>query len=575
MTDATLALPVSAPALKRQADAARIHSRAGHEAAILLAVSALFIALTGVLLWPWLVHLHSALAGPPEDNMNDLWNTWYTSVASVPGHFFHTRLLRFPEGTPLTYQSFNYPQIFVVTALSRFLGTDLPTLVALQNLTLLASFPLAGLGGFYLVRHLTDSAVAGLAGGFVFAFSPFHVAQASHHIGVGAIEFLPFFALAYLLALDKRSASWLCAAVICFALSALSCWYYLFYGAYFLSFQVLYQRFRTGAWPRGWPLLAPALCVALTIAILLPFLVPMIIAGGQSLYAEGGNTFSADLLAYVAFPPQHFLSFISRGLYARFTGNPWETTVYLGLINLALLLWHWSRTGFARESLNAYCALGIVVFALLAGGEALHVAGAVTIIHLPDAVLDKLPFFADVRTPARAAVFVYLFMSVGVGAAVAALWRQSNPAAKWFVAAVSVLLILDFFPCRLQTTPIGLSPGLHLLRADKDPDFGVLNLPFGYAEEDSYMLEQISHRRPMVDGMTAREQSVSLLNRLSFHDLGKQRNQLVQAHVKYILIHHRSTGYYKWNAILAPLPEFLRTYTPVYTDTRLTILRVY
>jgi len=121
----------------------------------------------------------------------------------------------------------------------------------------LASFPLAGVGAFYLVRHLVHSTVGGLIGGFVFAFNPSHVAHALHHAGVSSIEFLPFFVLAYLLALERRSVVWLGTAVAFYALSALSCWYYLFYCAYFVGFHLLYQRVRDHGWPRGWNLAAP------------------------------------------------------------------------------------------------------------------------------------------------------------------------------------------------------------------------------------------------------------------------------------------------------------------------------
>src|SRR5215469_10721967 len=152
-----------------------------------VAVLAFFTALTAVLFWPCLAHYRSALMGPPEDNMQDFWNTWYAAVGHTRGHFFATTLLRFPEGTPLIYHSFAYPQVFAVVALSRIFGTDPGTLIALQNLTLLASFPLAAAGAFYLVRHLVHSTAGGLLGGFVFAFNPSHVSQAFHHAHVSSI----------------------------------------------------------------------------------------------------------------------------------------------------------------------------------------------------------------------------------------------------------------------------------------------------------------------------------------------------------------------------------------------------
>lgn len=193
-----------------------------------VAVLGFFTVLTVVLLWPCVAHYRTALIGPPEDNMQDFWNTWYAAVAHTPGQFFSTNLLRFPEGTSLVYQSFAYPQVFAVVALSRVVGTDAGTLIALQNLTLLASFPLAALGAFYLVRHLVGSTAGGLLGGFVFAFNPSHVAHTLHHAHVSSIEFLPFFVLCYLLALERRTYAWLAGAAIFMALRAFppcaACW---------------------------------------------------------------------------------------------------------------------------------------------------------------------------------------------------------------------------------------------------------------------------------------------------------------------------------------------------------------
>jgi hypothetical protein len=49
---------------------------------------ALFTVMTAILFWQWMPHLHSALIGPPEDNMQDFWNTWYMAVARNPDSFF-------------------------------------------------------------------------------------------------------------------------------------------------------------------------------------------------------------------------------------------------------------------------------------------------------------------------------------------------------------------------------------------------------------------------------------------------------------------------------------------------------
>ncbi len=544
------------------------------QVAVFLALLLIFSLVTLAFFWTPIQHLNTALIGPPEDNMQDFWNTWYAAVAADPHHVFATNLLRFPQGTSLIYQSFAYPQVVAVVALSHIFGRDLNTLIALQNLTLLASFPLAGAGAYYFVRHFTPNTFGALAGAFVFAFNPSHVIQTMHHAHVSSIEFIPFFALAYLLALERRSMGWLVAAAAFNALSALSCWYYLFYGAYFMGFQLLYARMRDGAWPRGWPVNAAGLCLIFTAVALSPLIAPMMLAAAPSVYEPGGNIYVADLFGFFAFPRLHIFSALSRGLYARFTGNLWEGTVYLGLVNLAILGWRWRRTGIEKISPAPYVLGGMIMFAVLACGESLHVAGVLTHVPLPDAALDKLPFFANVRTPSRAIVFVYLFLAIGTGSGLAALWSR-NGRARAAALALAALVVADFYPATLAATPVACPAELHVLEADRLSGVGVLNLPWGYAEENAYMLEQVCHRLPIVDGMTTRDMGDPLLFHLALKDLASQRKQLVGAHVKYILVHLPRSGRYVWNPELAPLADYLKTYRPVESGPDMIVLKVY
>lgn len=560
---------------ERAATASAVKRGAVGSVAGALAVFVLFSLVTLIFFRSQVVHLNSALLGPPEDNLNDLWDSWYLLVGHDPAHFFRTSLLRFPEGTSLIYQSFAWPQLLAVFLLSRVFGTDLATLTALQNLTLLASFPLAGTGAFYLVRHFTRSTAGALIGGFVFAFNPSHVAHAMHHAGVSSIEFLPFFALFYLMALERRSNLWLGLAALFYALSALSCWYYLFYCGYFMGFQLLYQRVRDGAWPRGWVLEAPLRCAIWTAVLLSPLLVPMVLSARPSLYEGGGNDFVADLSAYFTFPPEHLLSTFGQDLYRRFTGYPWEATVYLGLVNLAVLVWVCIRTGLARSSLGFYVFFGMIFFAILASGEALHVAGTVTFIHLPDALLDKLPFLANVRSPSRIIVFTYLFLAIGIGYAVATALREHRPIVHAAVAAIAVLIGLDFYPAHVPVTSTACPKGIAVLKSDPERGFGVFDLPISYAAEDTYMLDQICDGRPLIVGVTAREMGQTLINRLSLTDVRKQQEQLRQAHVKYLVIHEPRNGLYAWNKFLPPLAQYLHTYRLAYGDPELLVLQVY
>jgi len=62
-----------------QPKSTRLH-RSAEPLVTFLGLFALFAAMTAILFWRWMPHFNSALIGPPEDNMQDFWNTWYARV---------------------------------------------------------------------------------------------------------------------------------------------------------------------------------------------------------------------------------------------------------------------------------------------------------------------------------------------------------------------------------------------------------------------------------------------------------------------------------------------------------------
>jgi hypothetical protein len=503
----------------------------------LVGLLAVYTVLAAVAFRSWLPHLDAALIGPPEDNMQDLWNTWYAAVGHGAGQpFFFTRLLRFPEGTSLYLHAFAYPKVVAVALIARVLGTDLPTLVLLQNLSTLVSFPLAGAGAFYLVRHLTGSAAPALLGGFVFAFNPSHIAHAMHHAGVSSVEFIPVFALCYLLAAERGRVAFLPLAVAFYALSALSSWYYLVHLAYFIAFHSLHAAARERRWPRGWPLVAAVACPLAVAAILAPILLAMAQAAAAAGSGDSVNAYAVDVAGLAAFPRFHAFAPLADGLYLRFTGNAWESTAYLGLANLALLAW----AGFAGRAGNApvlrYALCGIAVFAVVAAGDRLQVLGHGT-VPLPGAALSWLPFFSLMQAPARAIALVYLFLAIAVAEAARMIWqdRPRRPA----VVAIAAAIGLDLIPARaLPMTPVSCPAALETIRDDPEAGFGVLDLPpHGYAERNFYMLQQACHGRPIVLGNTSRRTAPTLGDRLDTWNVEVQRAQLIASRVKYVVLH--------------------------------------
>jgi len=529
-----------------------------------------FTLLAILFFWPWATQLSSALIGPPEDNMQDFWNSWHVAHATSWRDLFFTSTIRFPEGTSLAYHSFAWPQVFAVALLSRLFGADFTTIITLQNLTLLASFPLAAATMFTLARHLLGEGrdLGAAAAGFVFAFNPWHVGQVMHHAHVSGIEFLPLFVLFYLRAVESKSWRWLAGAAVMQALSALSCWYFLFYTAYFFAFHLLYLRIRERRWPRGWTLVAPVLCTIGAVALLSPWLVPMLTAGSSSaLYYVGANMFVADLAALFAFPPTHLLASLGSGVYGAITGNAWEGAVYLGLVNAALLGWVCTRKS---EKRLLYFALGgMTFFLVIAMGEALHVAGDVTPLKLPGVILSHLPFSANVRTPARAMVMVFLFLGLALGYAATMLRDR-----KLVLTLIAALMLLDFLPVNLASTPAACPPTLAAIAADPERA-GVLDLPRGYEAGNAAMMLAACHGHPIAAGETARKMGLTLLDDLQTRDLAAQQRQLAAAKVKYVVLHQPKGEMFRWNKADGVRDGYIHTYRKVGEDQILTVLRVY
>lgn len=543
-----------------------------------------YTAMTVFVFRNFIPHVGNTLIGPPEDNMQDFWNTWYAASQVRTFHDLgYTNLIRHPEGMTLYYHSFAYPKLVVAMIYGALFGAHLTGLVALHNFLLVISFPISAIGGFYLVRHFTGDTFGGMVGGAVFAFNPSHVAHVTHHMHVSSIEFIPFFALFFILAVERRSRGFALLSTLCFAMSALSCWYYLFYCAYFMAFLYAVVAIKQRRFLNVWPLIVILCNIVGVLVLLSPLLVPMVAqaARGANVYAEGTDpeTSVADLYGYVAFPPVHYLSAKSEHISSQMTGNAWENIAYLGLVNIALLAWLILRRKRLDRELIAFVLSGMGVFAVFASGSHLHVLGRST-IPLPDLLLSYLPFFKNVRGPARAMTLVYLFLSIGVGYAISTIWREHG--ATWIgrgiITLVVLLMALDFYPLGLPGTPVACLPAYSLVAQDPDRHAAVLDLPDGgYIEENAYMMYQACHLHPIVGGNVARPVNKTLNDRLLWRDLEEQRRQLTENHVKYIVI-HRAEGklipYILVGDLLAS-QEYPRTYPILYSGNDAVVFGVY
>jgi hypothetical protein len=100
--------------------------------------------------------------------------------------------------------------------------------IAALNLLLLVSFPLSAAAAYLLARHAFDSHAGALFASLLFAFSPFHLAQAAYHPHIAQTQWLPLYLLALWRCLDDAARprlAWLAGATVLVTLSS-------FYGGF-------------------------------------------------------------------------------------------------------------------------------------------------------------------------------------------------------------------------------------------------------------------------------------------------------------------------------------------------------
>lgn len=162
---------------------------------IQLALVALIIFSIGAILltWPLVTDMSRDFFNPglSHDGVGTIAQTWYTNYSSehhLPSD--RTDFYSYPFG--VSTRGIRYPLTngFMEVA-ARAFGAQ-----AGYNILMLISFPMAGLIMYLLLYYLTGSFAASVLGGFIFAFSPWHVARSFDQPALGQIYLLPLFLLA-------------------------------------------------------------------------------------------------------------------------------------------------------------------------------------------------------------------------------------------------------------------------------------------------------------------------------------------------------------------------------------------
>ena len=510
----------------------------------LLALGA-YAALTLVLTYPVALRLSSEVAGG-GDAWHNVWNLWWVKQALVDRHVnpYHTDLLYYPSGTNLYLHTLTLTAGLISIPL-QLLGLSLATT---YNLVLLLSFVLAGYGAFLLCHYLTANRWASFVGGSLFTFCPYHFAHLLGHMNLVSLQWIPFYVLVLLRALDARALDakgarsksglkYAAAAGALLALNAYTDWLYAVFLVLFtlllLSWRLLmpserriFQEAGTG-WAEGsLRMLAGAVVfLVLTAPVLLPTL-----AETQQGYAQQSRNetlvYSSDVI--LAFTPSEMHPIWGKAVSESISRigpympqkPPSERVVFLGYTALGLAIYAGWRLRTSRQvRFWLFAALATWVLSL---GPVLHFFGKSRIpligvtVPLPYELLYQVPLFSVARTPSRITVLTMLAMSVLASLAVAELLARvsrsprQGDSHRWVAlrrAGVAlgllVLVLFEYLAIPIPTAAPGWNIDLYQKIASEPGRFALLELPLRPVGD--YMAYQTVHGKPIIGGFLARQ----------------------------------------------------------------------
>ena len=351
-----------------------------------------------------------------------------------------------------------------------------------------------------------------LVGGGVFTFSSFHVAHASSHLQLVALEWIPLFLLCWMRFCETPTAGRGAAAAGALLLVMLCDLYYFAYcviaGAMFYGW-IAWQRedplflFRGPSWHASLGFLLPAAVTSgmLAAALLLQN------ATSPFIGTHSPRELGMDLLSpFVWSESSRYRDVLT--LWRSLSIYTTEVSVYVGLSVVGLALYTVSRPSRHRIRHLGFWGLVVAFFAVMSLGTNLHVAGHEvsfglrgTVFGRPDVNLLVLPYavlwviFPPWRlagVPARMMVMVHLVAAIITAGGIQALLDATSRWRRMAVAAVIGVVILDLLPMPLGMTRPEVPAYVQELK--RLPEGAVLDLA---SDAGQALFYQTLHEKPM------------------------------------------------------------------------------
>ncbi len=489
-----------------------------------------FAALTAVLTWPQARRIGAA-AVAHQDVYFNMWRLEWVAhaLATNPRHLFDANVFS-PEPRTLTYSD----AMLVEGVLAAPLVYARVPPVLVHNLLLLGAIAASGLGMFTLVRYLTGSAAAALVAGVMFSFAPYRFEHVMH-MELQWAMWMPWAFWALHRTLDTGDVRFGVATGALVALQMLSCIYYGIFLATLLpaagALLFLSDR-RAAAWRAARALGAGAIVAAIVCAAYaLPYM---------RTRAQVGDRPADELSRYSARPSNYLIATPDNRVYGGRVAqrSAPERRLFPGLLAVTLALAGlFARRAPARQI--------VYLLALAAAFELSLGPGGYTFSFLS----DHVPIFRSLRSLARAAIFVQMFLAVLAGYGCAAIVDGRPRAARAAIlAAVLAGLVVEYAVRPLNLIPYpNTPPALYSFLATQ-PRGVVAEFPVPQASalpgpDPAYAYGSTFHWFPLVNGYSGFYPAsyIDRLDRLAGFPDARALAQLRRDNVRYVIVHAAGT----------------------------------
>lgn len=439
------------------------------------------------------------------------------------------------------------------------------------NFLFILSFFLCATGMYALIYHLTESRIAAVLGGLVFAFFPYRFAHISH------LEILFFGWMAFLFLFLHRffknpSIKNVMGIGVFYILQVLCCGYYGVFMTLYTGLFVVYYAWTAQFFKKKEFWIKISLLALACFLILIPLYLPYISVHKTMTFERRIGAvihYSAQPQHYLAVPPWN----VAWGrLMGTEGGQEWQ--LYPGALALFLAAFIFLRKKAHR--LRGKNDKPHKIFYIIMAGTAFILSMGPVIRFLdreivtgPYMLLYKwVPGFSSLRASSRLSVIFMLALSVLSGFGVVRLLeRVSRPAAKHILAVFfGGLILMEFvsLPLPLKWIEKGADiPAIYSTVKELPENSALMELPvpplvMGRAFDSVYMYFSIFHGKPIVNGYCGYDPPGYLVVRdaMEVFPTDSAFDLLRDLEVPYFIVHTRGFRQERGQEILVHLQEF-------------------